>query len=114
MPESQTVQAAPQEQAEVGLDGSSLLKQLLEEHKDVRLGKSVEDSFPSLDPKESKQLEAGVAEFLKYVLRNESVISRDAIRTLDAIIEILDKKLTEQLNLIMHHPNFQAVEGTWR
>ena len=42
------------------------------------------------------------------------LVSEDAIRTIEAIIAELDRKLTEQVNLIMHHEEFRALEGTWR
>ena len=35
-------------------------------------------------------------------------------RPIQAIIAQLDQKLTEQVNLILHHPDFQELEGAWR
>ena len=34
--------------------------------------------------------------------------------SIEAIIAELDKKLTEQINLILHHEDFQKLEGAWR
>ena len=34
--------------------------------------------------------------------------------TIEAMIAAIDKKLTGQVNLIMHHPDFQALESAWR
>jgi type VI secretion system protein ImpC len=36
------------------------------------------------------------------------------LATIEGLIAALDKKLYEQINLIMHTPEFQAVEGAWR
>jgi len=39
------------------------------------------------------------------------VVSDDVTKTIEAMIAELDKKLTEQVNLILHHNDFQALEG---
>ncbi|MEK7801303.1 MAG: type VI secretion system contractile sheath large subunit, partial [Pseudomonadota bacterium] len=38
----------------------------------------------------------------------------DAIQKIQSIIELIDKRLSGQINLIMHHENFQKLEGSWR
>jgi len=43
-----------------------------------------------------------------------SLISDDAIKTIEAIIAEIDKKLSEQINLILHHEEFRSLEGSWR
>ena len=43
-----------------------------------------------------------------------SLISDDAIKTIEAIIAEIDKKLSEQINLIIHHEDFKSLEGSWR
>jgi type VI secretion system protein ImpC len=35
-------------------------------------------------------------------------------RAVESAIAAIDRKLTEQLNLILHHPDFQQMESTWR
>ena len=47
-------------------------------------------------------------------LINTKVISNDAYRSIEAIIAEIDHKLSEQVNVIMHHPDFQQIEGAWR
>ena len=42
------------------------------------------------------------------------LISDDAVKSIEAIIAEIDKKLTEQVNLILHHEDFQKLEGAWR
>ena len=47
-------------------------------------------------------------------LAQTSLIGTDAVRTIEAIIAELDRKLSEQVNQIIHHPDFQQLEGAWR
>src|SRR5437867_3116839 len=35
-------------------------------------------------------------------------------KTINAAIKAFDEKLSEQLALIMHHPDVQKLEGSWR
>ena len=80
------------------------------------------DEFQKLLKKEikpkSKQAEeavqAAVATLAQQALRNTALVSKDAVKTIDAIIAAIDKKLTEQVNLILHHAEFQQLEGAWR
>src|ERR1041384_4719260 len=43
-----------------------------------------------------------------------SVISGGVVESIKAIISKLDQKLTEQIILILHHEDFQKIEGAWR
>ncbi|MFH1998504.1 MAG: type VI secretion system contractile sheath large subunit [Planctomycetota bacterium] len=56
----------------------------------------------------------GVSKLVAEALQDSTLISDDAIKTIQAYIGVLDKKLTEQVNLIMHNPEFQQLEGAWR
>ena len=42
------------------------------------------------------------------------IVSSDAIKTIQKAIAEIDKKLTEQINQILHHADFQKLEGAWR
>jgi type VI secretion system protein ImpC len=57
---------------------------------------------------------AAVRTLAEQALVNTQIISGDAYKTIESIIAELDKKLSEQVNLIMHHPDFQQLEGAWR
>jgi type VI secretion system protein ImpC len=59
-------------------------------------------------------VEAAVGTLAEFVLKDSSVISEDAVRTIQAIIAAIDQKLTQQINQILHHPDFQQVESAWR
>lgn len=47
-------------------------------------------------------------------MSDTKVVSGDAIKTISAIIAAIDKKLTEQINLIIHHADYQRLESAWR
>jgi len=42
------------------------------------------------------------------------LVSDNAIKTIESIIAEIDKKLAEQVNLIIHNEEFRSLEGTWR
>jgi type VI secretion system protein ImpC len=52
--------------------------------------------------------------FVKTQMQPGMVVSKDAQRSIDAWISVIDKKISEQLNLVMHHEDFQKLEGSWR
>ena len=55
-----------------------------------------------------------VKEFVVQVLQGEMTVSRDAEAMINARIAQIDHLLSIQLNEILHHPQFQKLEGTWR
>jgi type VI secretion system protein ImpC len=59
-------------------------------------------------------VESAVRTLAAQALAGSSVISSDAVASIEAIIAELDRKLSEQLNLILHHEEFRSLEGTWR
>ena len=50
----------------------------------------------------------------QQALSETVLVSDDAIRTIEAMIAEVDKKLSEQMNLILHNADFKKLEGTWR
>src|SRR5690349_12591317 len=59
-------------------------------------------------------VERAVRTLAEQALSQTKLISADVVKSIEAIIAQLDKKLTEQINLILHHPDFQKLEGAWR
>lgn len=59
-------------------------------------------------------VEQAVKTLAEQALANAALVSDDALRTIEGIIAEIDKKLTEQVNLILHHPDFQQLESAWR
>lgn len=59
-------------------------------------------------------VENAVKTLAEHALANTVVTSSDAYKTIESIIAEIDRKLSEQVNLIIHHPDFQQLEGAWR
>jgi type VI secretion system protein ImpC len=55
----------------------------------------------------------GVEEFLKELLKDESKPHVEKKRV-DAMLDVLDERLSRQMDEILHHPEFQKIESTWR
>ncbi|EEB82853.1 type VI secretion system contractile sheath large subunit [Roseobacter sp. GAI101] len=59
-------------------------------------------------------VEQAVKTLAEQALANTALVSDDALRTIESIVAAIDKKLTEQVNLILHHEEFQQLESAWR
>ena len=59
-------------------------------------------------------VETAVRTLAEQALQYTSVISLDVIKSIESMIAAIDKKISDQLNLILHHPDFQALESAWR
>lgn len=80
------------------------------------------DEFSELLNKEFKpksdraraQVEVAVETLAQQVLSDQDLILDDAVNSINAIIAEIDLKLTEQVNHVLHHEDFQQLEGAWR
>ena len=80
------------------------------------------DQFAALLHKEFKpktdraraEVENAVRTLAEQALRESTVVSDDVIGTVKAIIAEIDKKLSDQVNLILHNERLQQVESAWR
>jgi type VI secretion system protein ImpC len=70
--------------------------------------------FKSKTSDAKSAVKTAVQTLAAQALSATSLVSDDAIKTIEAIIAEIDKKLSEQINLILHHEEFKALEGTWR
>src|SRR6187401_524755 len=59
-------------------------------------------------------VERAVRTLAEQALAQTTLISPDVTKSIEAIIAQLDKKMTEQINVILHHADFQKLEGAWR
>jgi type VI secretion system protein ImpC len=59
-------------------------------------------------------VQTAVRTLAEQALAKTALISKDAVRSIEAIIAELDRKLSEQISLIVHHEDFKSLEGTWR
>jgi type VI secretion system protein ImpC len=88
-------------------------------------GKTVEtvpvDEFDSLlkgafrprNVEHEHEIRSAVDTLAREALANTRLISSDALKTIDAMIAAIDAKLSEQLNEVLHHEQFQQLEGAW-
>jgi type VI secretion system protein ImpC len=60
------------------------------------------------------EVESAVRTLAEQVLDRSDIVSDDVTQTINAYIAEIDRKLSEQVNLILHHPDFQKLEGAWR
>ncbi|MFT5532234.1 MAG: type VI secretion system protein ImpC [Candidatus Paceibacteria bacterium] len=74
----------------------------------------LQKEFKPQSDKAKESVEVAVRTLAEQALAGTNLISGDVLATISSLIAALDKKLTEQINLIMHTEQFQAVEGAWR
>lgn len=59
-------------------------------------------------------VENAVKTLAEQALNSTVTMADDAYKNISAFIAEIDRKLTEQINVILHHPEFQALESAWR
>ncbi|QBC03359.1 type VI secretion system contractile sheath large subunit [Enterobacter cloacae] len=80
------------------------------------------DDFNSLLKKEFKPktsqlqnaVEGAVQTLAQYALRHTELIVEDTQVTIESLIAEIDKKLSDQVNAILHHQKFIQLESAWR
>lgn len=100
MSEAQKATAAPA--TETTVRGGGLLDQIVDEGRVSR------------DPAQRERGKDLVREFVAQVLDGSMTISKDAEAMINARIAQIDHLLSIQLNEILHHEDFQKLEGSWR
>lgn len=96
--QSKQAQAAEATTVEAG----GVLDQIISE---TRIGK---------DDWERDQSRRQIATLVDEVMKGQLRVSKDLEATISARIADIDRLLTAQLNAIMHAPEFQKLEGSWR
>ena len=59
-------------------------------------------------------VEAAVHTLARQALADTALVSSDVYNTIEGLIAALDRKLSQQINLILHHDDFTRLEGAWR
>src|SRR6202030_2078435 len=98
MAQAKTDQAVGTQTTESASDFSSLLQK----------------EFKPKSDRAREEVETAVRTLAAQVLEDQDLIADDAINSINAIVAEIDRKLAEQVNLIIHHPEFQALESAWR
>lgn len=74
----------------------------------------LEGSFKPKSDRQKEAIEEGVHALASQALAATALVSDDAVKTIESMIAEIDRKLSEQINLILHHQDLQNLEGTWR
>jgi type VI secretion system protein ImpC len=102
MAELEQQEQAQAAQAEAVQEEKGLLDQILE---DGRLAR---------DETQREWAKDLVGEFVKQVMEGAMVVSKDTEAMVNARIAQIDKLISMQLNEVMHTPEFQRLEASWR
>lgn len=89
-------------QVETKEQESSLLDQILAD------GKMARDDFQKERAKDM------IGEFVGQVMAGELTMSKNMDVAINSRIAEIDRLLSDQMNEIMHHADFQKMEGSWR
>ncbi|HEU0200028.1 MAG TPA: type VI secretion system contractile sheath large subunit [Burkholderiaceae bacterium] len=70
--------------------------------------------FKPKSDKAQEAVETAVRTLAEQALAQTNLVSDDVLKTIESMIAAIDRKLTEQINKIVHHEDFQALESAWR
>lgn len=76
--------------------------------------KLLQKEFRSKTEQAREAVESAVRTLAEQALVSTGAITGDAYKTIEGIIAEIDRKLSEQINLIIHNAEFQALESAWR
>jgi len=74
----------------------------------------LEKEFKPKTEEQRSAVEAAVRTLAQQAIDSAITLSGDAYRTIEAIIAEIDRKMSEQIDLIIHHEDFQKLESAWR
>src|SRR5260370_40129671 len=78
------------------------------------LDRIVHDGRMAHDEEQQHHARELLAEFALQVLDKNMVVSRDTVAMINDHISKIDELIGEQLNQVLHHPDIQALESSWR
>jgi type VI secretion system protein ImpC len=55
-----------------------------------------------------------IGELVSQIMAGTITVSKDTVAMINARISAIDHLVSKQLNEVMHHPDFQKLEGSWR
>ena len=71
-------------------------------------------SFRPRTEQAASEVENAIATLVEQALADTSLIQEDVLDTIEEMIARLDEKLSDQVNEVMHSPEFQQIESAWR
>ena len=61
-----------------------------------------------------EEIEAAVMTLAQQALASTATVSSDVVASIQAIVAEIDRKLSDQVNEILHNQDMQSLEGSWR
>ena len=77
-------------------------------------GSLLQKEFRPKTDEAKEAVERAVKTLAEQALSQTTLIGSDVVQSIEAIIAAIDRKLSDQINLILHHEDFQKLEGAWR
>ena len=74
----------------------------------------LQKEFKPRSDRAREAVESAVQTLAQTALAHTAIISNDALTSITAMIAAIDRKLTEQVNLVMHDESFLQLESAWR
>ena len=74
----------------------------------------LQQEFKPKSDRASEAVSSAVQTLAESVLANVNIVPEDAVATIKQLIASIDEKLNAQVNAILHHDDFQKLEGSWR
>jgi len=74
----------------------------------------LEKEFKPKTDEQRSAVETAVRTLAQQAIGSALTLSGDAYRTIEAIIAEIDRKMSEQIDVIIHHADFQQLESAWR
>jgi type VI secretion system protein ImpC len=78
------------------------------------LDRIVDEGRMARDPSQVPYARDLVGEFARQVLDEGMTVGADTVMSVKMWISRIDELLSAELNQLMHHPDFQALEASWR
>src|SRR5262245_55877668 len=74
----------------------------------------LKQNFKPRTERAATELDNAVKTLVEQALADTSAIKSDVLDTISEMIAQLDRKLSAQMNEILHAPEFQQIESAWR
>lgn len=74
----------------------------------------LDEKFKPANEQVKDEVGSALRTLAEQALKNTNLIKEDAFETIEKLVAGIDKKLSEQMSLILHNQEFQELEGRWR
>jgi type VI secretion system protein ImpC len=78
------------------------------------LASLLQQEFKPKSEEAKSAVEVAVQTLAQQALAQTQLIGKDVVKSIEDMIAAIDKKLSDQINQIIHNEDFQKLEGAWR